>query len=171
MRKCHQAIVQSCESQGVELLRPLVNKKSEGENLRLIEFSIFESKAVFEMIANLYVYLGLSREELRVLLDRIAEQYFMLARFSQGYNLCTEPLKIKFFVREVLEQILKVPQVVAFLKDCQPQRNYVGLREEQVLLYRAFMLLIPCAMQMTIYRNNLIVSVIGFEPELMPLAR
>ena len=94
-----------------------------------------------------------------------------LARFSQGYNLCTEPLKIKFFVREVLDQIIKVPQVAEFLKDCQPQRNYVGLREEQVLLYRAFMLLIPCAMQMTIYRNNLIVSVIGFEPELMPLAR
>ena len=165
MRKCHQAIVKSCEAQGAELLRPLVNKKSEGENLRLIEFSIFESKDVFEMIANLYVYLGLGREELRVLLDRIAEQYFMLARFSQGYNLCTEPLKIKFFVREVLDQIIKVPQVAEFLKD------YVGLREEQVLLYRAFMLLIPCAMQMTIYRNNLIVSVIGFEPELMPLAR
>ena len=162
MRKCHQAIVKSCEAQGAELLRPLVNKKSEGENLRLIEFSIFESKDVFEMIANLYVYLGLGREELRVLLDRIAEQYFMLARFSQGYNLCTEPLKIKFF---------KVPQVAEFLKDCQPQRNYVGLREEQVLLYRAFMLLIPCAMQMTIYRNNLIVSAIGFEPELMQLAR
>ena len=162
MRKCHQAIVKSCEAQGAELLRPLVNK---------IEFSIFESKDVFEMIANLYVYLGLGREELRVLLDRIAEQYFMLARFSQGYNLCTEPLKIKFFVREVLDQILKVPQVAEFLKDCQPQRNYVGLREEQVLLYRAFMLLIPCAMQMTIYRNNLIVSVIGFEPELMQLAR
>ena len=97
MRKCHQAIVKSCEAQGAELLRPLVNKKSEGENLRHIEFSIFESKDVFEMIANLYVYLGLGREELRVLLDRIAEQYFMLARFSQGYNLCTEPLKIKFF--------------------------------------------------------------------------
>ena len=80
-------------------------------------------------------------------------------------------LKIKFFVREVLDQIIKVPQVAEFLKDCQPQRNYVGLREEQVLLYRAFMLLIPCAMQMTIYRNNLIVSVIGFEPELMQLAR
>ena len=54
MRKCHQAIVKSCEAQGAELLRPLVNKKSEGENLRLIEFSIFESKDVFEMIANLY---------------------------------------------------------------------------------------------------------------------
>ena len=39
MRKCHQAIVKSCEAQGAELLRPLVNKKSEGENLRLIEFS------------------------------------------------------------------------------------------------------------------------------------
>ena len=74
-------------------------------------FGIFESKDVFEMIANLYVYLGLGREELRVLLDRIAEQYFMLARFSQGYNLCTQPLKIKFFVREVLDQIIKVPQV------------------------------------------------------------
>ena len=96
MRKCHQAIVKSCEAQGAELLRPLVNKKSEGENLRLIEFSIFESKDVFEMIANLYVYLGLGREELRVLLDRIAEQYFMLARFSQGYNLCTEPLRKLF---------------------------------------------------------------------------
>lgn len=47
MRKCHQAIVKSCETQGAELLRPLVNKKSEGENLRLIEFSIFESKDVF----------------------------------------------------------------------------------------------------------------------------
>ena len=97
MRKCHQAIVKSCETQGAELLRPLVNKKSEGENLRLIEFSIFESKDVFEMIANLYVYLGLGREELRVLLDRIAEQYFMLARFSQGYNLCTSRTKNLIF--------------------------------------------------------------------------
>ena len=65
--------------------------------------------------------------------------------FSQGICLCTEPLKIKFFVREVLEQLLCVPEVCAYLKTCRPRRSFSGLMEKQVLLHRAYMLVILCS--------------------------
>lgn len=169
MQLCHQTIVRSCGVRGCELIRPLMSKRSEGENLRLIEFSLFESRDVFRMIANLYAHLGLGVEDLQELLERISANYFRLTRFSQGIYLCTEPLKIKFFVREVLEQLLCVPEVCAYLKACRPRRSFSGLMEKQVLLHRAYMLVIPRAMQTAIDRNNMSVSVIGFQPDRTPL--
>ena len=130
MQLCHQTIVRSCGVRGCELIRPLMSKRSEGENLRLIEFSLFESRDVFRMIANLYAHLGLGVEDLQELLERISANYFRLTRFSQGICLCTEPLKIKFFVREVLEQLLCVPEVCAYLKACRPRRSFSGLMEK-----------------------------------------
>lgn len=76
MQLCHQTIVRSCGVRGCELIPPLMSKRSEGENLRLIEFSLFESRDVFRMIANLYAHLGLGVEDLQELLERISANYF-----------------------------------------------------------------------------------------------
>lgn len=76
MQLCHQTIVRSCGVRGCELIRPLMSKRSEGENLRLIEFSLFESRDVLRMIANLYAHLGLGVKDLQELLERISANYF-----------------------------------------------------------------------------------------------
>ena len=61
----------------------------------------------------------------------------------------------------MLEQLLCVPEVCAYLKTCRPRRSFSGLMEKQVLLHRAYMLVIPRAMQTAIDRNNMTVSVIA----------
>lgn len=149
------------------LWNSLKDKTAEGESLRLIDFDLFESKHVFQRIACCFLHLGLNKERFKEVVLKITSTYFKLVRFAFALQFCPVVEKIKFFAREVVEQLMKIPEIRDFSRRTIPLQPSRGLMEEQILLYSAYSLFIPLNMRNVIESNNFAVDVIGIEPEVI----
>lgn len=167
MHKLQQILLKKPEEHFNTFFTEIKDKSAEGENFRLLEYDIAENKDVFRMLSYLCFEVGMSETETRDFLQRITQSYFNFVRFSCGDERCSEIKKIKIFCREVIDRTLEITAIRSRLLETTPVEKFEGLSLHQDLSYRALVLLIPVAMREILTTNNLMMSVCGFDPDLI----
>ena len=167
MKKLQQTLLKMDDKRFDDFFKYCKDKKKEGERFRLLEYDIIESKYVFRMLSYFCFDCGIPERETRDFLQNITQRYFEFVNFGSGYDRCTEPNKLKLFCREVIDRTVETPVLRDRLKEITSPEKIHGLSENQELCYRAFMLLIPITMRQMLTAFNLLIPVIGFDPELI----